>query len=324
MTTTKQAERKPRFKRAKVRPFAVQERDLDIIKQVYKHRFLTSEHIAALIDGSGQGILRRLQLLYHAGYLDRPREQIKPYHAGSTAMVYGIGNKGADYLSQALNVPRSKVDWTSKNREAKTVFLEHTLEIANFMVCLELACRQTKNVQLIGPAEILRPTAKHKKENALAWAVGKIIKDEKTGDRKHYNFSLVPDKLFGLHFPEDPPDRNKAFFFLEVDRSTMPINRSNLFRTSFAKKLSLYWESWQQGLFEQNFHFKNARVLTLAKSPARIVSMIEAVKEADERKKGSRMFMFALDKFFDPAQPATALERIWQNGRDSELLSLVD
>ena len=318
MTTTKQPERKPRFKRAKVRPFAVQERDLDIIKQVHKHRFLSSEHIAALIDGSGQGILRRLQLLYHAGYLDRPREQIKPYHAGSAAMVYGIGNKGADYLSQALNVPRSKVDWTSKNREAKTVFLEHTLEIGNFMVCLELACRQVKNVELIGPGEILRQTAKARKENGLSWAVAKTIKDEKTGDQKHYTFSLVPDKVFGLHFPEDPPDRNKAFFFLEVDRSTMPINSRNLFRSSFAKKLSLYWESWQQGLFEKNFHFKNARVLTLAKSSARIGSMIEAAKVVDERNKGSRMFMFALEELFDPTKPGAASRK---SGRTPKTLT---
>ena len=104
MTTKTQQDRKPRFKRAKIRPFQVQERDLDIIKVVYKHRFLSSEHITALIDGSGQGILRRLQLLYHAGYLDRPKEQVSHW-VYSRRIVYGLGNKGADLLAGILDLP---------------------------------------------------------------------------------------------------------------------------------------------------------------------------------------------------------------------------
>ena len=52
--------------------------------------------------------------------------------------------------------------------------------------------------------------------------------------------------------------------------------------------------------------------------------MIEAAKVVDERNKGSRMFMFALEKLFDPTKPGAALEKIWQNAKDTDLLSLVD
>lgn len=304
----KNNEKKPRFKRVAPRPFQLQERDIEVIKEVYKHRFLTSEHIRALISGSGQVILRRLQLLYHAGFLDRPREQIKPYKSGSSAMVYGIGNKGADYLHQTFNIPRSKVDWTSKNREVKTVFLEHSLSVANFMVSMETACRERTDVEFIDPRKFV-------KQYPITWKITKAIEGNK------HTFSIFPDNVFALYYPKD---NSTAYFFLEVDRSTMPIFSNNFFRTSVYKKLLLYWLSWRDGIFTNYLHLPNARVLTLAKSKERIKSMIEAVKQADDRKKGSRIFMFALDKEFDPGTPGQALAKIWQNGKDDEILSLID
>jgi hypothetical protein len=36
------------------------------------------------------------------------------------------------------------------------------------------------------------------------------------------------------------------------------------------------------------------------------------------------MFMFALDKEFDPETPGQALAKIWQNAPDNEILSLID
>ena len=90
MTAPKQ-QRKPRYRRAAGVTLRITERDKHIIYQVYKHRFLTSKHISALVNGSQQGILRRLHLLFHGGYLDRPPEQIRPYRQGSDPMVYGLG-----------------------------------------------------------------------------------------------------------------------------------------------------------------------------------------------------------------------------------------
>ena len=75
--------RLPRFKRvAAVEPMQLTERDRDILRQVRRHRFLRSSHILALIGGSSQQVLRRLQRLYHHGYLDRPRAQIDYFHRG--------------------------------------------------------------------------------------------------------------------------------------------------------------------------------------------------------------------------------------------------
>ena len=63
-----ESSRLPRFKRAPtVAPMALTERDREIIRLVYRHRFLRSPQIVAVIGGSPQQLLRRLQRLYYHG-----------------------------------------------------------------------------------------------------------------------------------------------------------------------------------------------------------------------------------------------------------------
>lgn len=301
----------------------LQERDKEIIKLVYKHRFLSSVHLAALLPGSSQGLLRRLNLLFHAGYLNRPPEQIRPYRQGSDPMVYGLGNKGADLLAAEYGLPRSKVDWTSKNREVKKVYLEHTLMVANFMVCLEVACRQKGDIEIIGSEEIIaRMPQKPKAVNPFSWKVK--IKQGGQGDKKDVAFNMVPDKVFGLHFKKDPPGQNRAYFFLEADRSTMPVKRDSLFKSSYYKKLVGYWASWKNNLYQEHFGFKSARVLTLTKSEERINNMIAVNKEVDDKRQGSKMFLFARADSFNLDHPEKILDRSWKDGKDSAWSSLRD
>ena len=67
-----QTNRRKRFQRDRSVTMQITERDTDIIKLVYKNRFLNSDHITNLIGDSRRVILKRLNLLYHTGFLDRP------------------------------------------------------------------------------------------------------------------------------------------------------------------------------------------------------------------------------------------------------------
>jgi len=104
--------RAPRFKRRPkaVGRLALQERDIEIIRLVDEYRFLDSEQMCALVQGSKQVILRRLQKLFHHGYLDRPINQINPF-LGYRKMVYALGDKGADLLAERLGIDRGKILW---------------------------------------------------------------------------------------------------------------------------------------------------------------------------------------------------------------------
>src|ERR1700744_3601377 len=108
--------RLPRFKR--VLPIAsiqLTERDHQIIRLVHRHRFLRSHQIAALMSGSPQQLVRRLQFLYHHGYLERPRAQIQYYErGGSRSIVYGLGNKGGSWLRQKFGIAVMPDSWGEK------------------------------------------------------------------------------------------------------------------------------------------------------------------------------------------------------------------
>src|SRR4051812_27888042 len=106
--------RLPRFTRSRfVHSFTITSRDLEIIMLVARHRFLRSTHVVALLNASPQGVLRRLQLLFHHGYLERPRAQLEYFHqAGSKEIAYGIGSKGAKLLREKFGDSFAEGRWS--------------------------------------------------------------------------------------------------------------------------------------------------------------------------------------------------------------------
>src|SRR5713226_8429378 len=125
--------RLPRFNRAtEIAAMQFEERDRDIIRLVHRHRFLRSHQIVALMGGSPQQLSRRLKLLYHHGYLERPRAQLQYYErGGSKSIAYGLGNKGGTLLKQALGIAVRPVSWGEKNRSVGRIYLEHALLVSD-------------------------------------------------------------------------------------------------------------------------------------------------------------------------------------------------
>src|SRR5260221_10641451 len=132
--------RHPRFRRAeKFAPMELTERDAQILRAVNRHRFLRSHQIADLVGGSRQQVLRRLQRLYHHGYVERPTCQIDYYQrGGSRSIAYGLASRGAAHLRRVDDIPFSRLDRTSPNRSVKHLFLEHALMVSDIIVALEI------------------------------------------------------------------------------------------------------------------------------------------------------------------------------------------
>jgi hypothetical protein len=88
--------RRPRFRRASEPPaFRLTDDDVHIVRQLVRHRFLRSAHIAALVGRSLDRTNDRLLRLFHAAYIDRPRAQLDFYPVGSAPMVYALADRGA-------------------------------------------------------------------------------------------------------------------------------------------------------------------------------------------------------------------------------------
>jgi Replication-relaxation len=298
-------ERLPRFKRAPARGMILTPRDLDILRAVHRYRLLRSTHLTALADGSRQTTLRRLQLLFHHGYLDRPAAQLDWYVRGSEPLAYALGNRGAQALAAEGELKSGALRW-DKNRNVSRQFLRHTLAVAEVMVAVEVACRDTEGVALIQPEEILAavPEATRRLRLPFRWQV------EVTEGEKLQHLGVEPDRVFGLRFGGRPPSRDRAYFFLEADRGTMPVTREGLAQTSFRRKLIGYRETWRQGLHRTHLGIPNFRVLTVTTSRERVGHLVEACRSLASG--GAGLFLFTDQERFSGGD---LLVHEWVNGR---------
>jgi hypothetical protein len=306
-----QPPRLTRFKRAnKIAVIQITARDNQIIRLVHQHRFLRSSHILSLLGGSHQSLLRRLQLLYHHGFLERPRSQLDYYHqGGSRHIIYGLGNRGAALLRDKLGSSMPSLRWGEKNRSLGRIFLEHALMISDVMVAIKLACRRTGNVRLLEGDELPRnPDSTGAKP--FKWGVNL---------NPRVRLGVVPDGVFALDSEDQAPERNPAFFFLEADRGTMPVTRNNLNQTSFYRKLLAYEATWLQGIHRSQFGFHRFRVLTVTRSPERVQSLVEACSRL---KSGHGLFLFTDLATFQKHEDVFL--HPWQTGRAGQVSGILE
>jgi hypothetical protein len=172
-------------------------RDLKLLAHIARHRFLSSAHLCALDGGSSQNVLRCLRVLFDHGYLDRPPAQKTSF--SPRPFVYGLAKKGARALREHGYLIETAVDWNLKNKRAGGIFIEHTLEVADFMTGLELASQTRGDVELVREQEMiaLAPEETRTAREPLRWRVQKVVMGRKE------IFSVVPDGLFGLVFPDE-------------------------------------------------------------------------------------------------------------------------
>ncbi len=149
--------RLPRFRRASEPPaFRLTDDDVEIVRQLARHRFLRSTHIAALVGRSLDRTNDRLSKLFHTGYIDRPRAQLDYYPtSGSSPLVYALADRGARLLIERDGIDFANVEWSRKNRQAGRPFIEHQLAIVDFHVALQQAVRGRADIRLIEPDEIV-------------------------------------------------------------------------------------------------------------------------------------------------------------------------
>ena len=303
--------RRPRFRRAETPPrFELTARDLAIIHLVARFRFLSSPQIVRLVGGSGQQILRRLQLLFHAAYLDRPVAQKQQLaHVlddGNRPFVYGLGREGARVLAEAGTGIADRLDWTTKNARATARFLAHTIETAEAMIAFELACRDDGAPRLVDQPDLftLLPEATRRNRDPFRARVTVRVPEH----RDPVGIGVVPDRLFSLYLA----DATRINFALELDRGTMDIKaRTLLGKSSFRRKLVGYYHLWQQGRHTDRWGFKSFRVLTITPSEKRLENMIAAQKEI-VGSSGLNLFLFSTPDRLSDTSP---LGPVWVSGR---------
>jgi Replication-relaxation len=321
---------RPRFRRAAVeeRPaFRLTDRDRELLKIIFDYRFITAsllQDLAPAVDltdrqqealrklrevieakkangsscASGERsqrtrreILRRLQMLYHHGYLQRKKLSDKE------PIVYSLGNLGADELVLIHGYDRQEIDWTTKNRESTERYMQHGLLVSRFRHAFELALRNVPDASL----ETWYPggtfKAKVTYENTVRTREGTRTQPvEKT---------IVPDALFVVK-----EGGKRIHYFLEADRSRMSNAR-------FVEKLMAYYAFW--ATYSKAAGIAQMRVLTVTISEVRKDNLREAADTISDEAKG--LFWFICEKAY-LGKPQEILKDTWQTLEDDTLRSL--
>lgn len=267
-------------------PFQLTQRDIEIIRLVEKYRFLNSDHIRDLVEGSHKNITNRLKVLFEHGLLDRPGCQYDTYRlgGGTSPLVYALAEKGARELASE-NVVVKHVSWSYKNKNAGRPFLQHTLAIADFATSLQVAVSRRDEVELIDNEALVNdlPT----KTQALSKPYRLNIPVIYQGVRM--DIGVEPDYAFALYLPQI---RKRAQFLVEIDRGTMPVKRRDLKQSSILRKLFAYQTMWKMKRHNDHFGWGNFRVLFVTTSAERVENMIEAVN-SQAITMNSPLFLFA-------------------------------
>lgn len=303
---TAETKRRPRFRRASnPPPFRIAEGDIEIVRQLARHRFLRSTHIAALVNRSVDRTNDRLERLYHAGYIDRPRAQLDYYwKSGSTPLIYALADHGARLLTEREALSLTNFEWSRKNREVGRPFIEHQIEIADFQVALHRAARERGDVQLLCPEDILAaaPAETRAARNPF------LLRAKLSYQGWTREIGVVPDLVFGLKFA----DGSRRCFMVEIDRGTMPITRTDINQTSFERKMRVYLGAHASGQHKRQFGWRTFRVLTVTSEPDRKVSIISAAQQLRvANSPGASLFSFVTRDELSCANP---LGIRWQDG----------
>jgi hypothetical protein len=296
MTATVTRRRRLRRSRFGKPTFEFQERDRAIVQLVADYGIVSSEIVRALIPGSDQAILRRLQCLYHAGYLDRPRHQ---HHIGNSPMIYALGAKGAE--APGIRHGHRGRDWSEKNRRMQVGYLEHQLMISRFRAVLVLAGKQ-KDVEV------------------ESWRQGTEIWDSVEVDRGEHSerIPVAPDAAFTLRLLDEPEGKNRIHCFLEADRSTMTAKR-------FFRKLEGYWWHWRSGRLQERFGVRNTLVVTVTKTVERAENLTVVAGAIDApQHRGLRMFLFGSEQGLSLKAPGEILNLYWFSPADRGKHSLTE
>ena len=267
-------------------------RDVAVIVDVYKYRYLSVSQIQALHCPSKRTAWRRLQALTTQGYL---KAFIVP---NITERLFYVDRAGAEVVAGEMQVGFDDLYWHSSMKAPKDYyFLRHFLGINDFRIQLTQACQESA-IALLGfiPEYIGEKTEKG--------ILKKYLRDQ-VCDITNSNAALshTPDGVFALE-----KNGSAALFFLEIDRGT---ENMKAFFNCIAFYLN-YWTGKQFKKYADDFgvsEFKTFRALIITTAQKRLQNMREVTTQYPFPRKQAKRFLWgAVD-----VSKETILSPIWQS-----------
>lgn len=286
-------------------------RDVDIILDVYKYRYLKTSQIQRLHFPSERTTTRRLKFL-------TDYKLLKYFNVPNIPeRIYQITSRGANLVAQHQGAAVTDLLWSRTTAEPKDYyFMQHFLAINQFRIDVSKAC-QKSDIQLLG---FIPEYYGHKYPSGR---ITKHIKDFVFGlDNPTEKISHTPDAVFALSKAAAASSGGalggvvSALFFLEIDRGTEVLSDPD---KGFLKMIRYYlgyaksdkWRSYQIE-FKADY-FKNFRLLIVTSSEQRLENMRETISSRKDMELASPVLRFFLVTTFAKIETETFWQPIWQS-----------
>ena len=282
----------------------LQARDLELFRAFLSFRVATAATLFPLVAAHfGQPFVlwRRLNRLFHAGYLARPSAQELRVFAkrGGPLHVYALGTKGAHEL-RAAGEQVSVTDFDAKARGLTAQFLDHALLTTHAVSVLlaALRARPALRVHRVLPDGAFRTSV------------------QVFDGREYVSRVIKPDSVLVVH--EEERAQTTAFM-IEADRGTMPPRRAALTQSSFLGKALAYFAYWQEtDRFRAELGVDDFVVLTITPTTERLEVLRDVARQVDPEQRGTDIFWFTSADALHLDHPTSSLtEAIWTTASGS-------
>lgn len=149
--------------------------------------------------------------------------------------------------------------------------LSHTLSVTDVMLWLERIASVDGN-RFVHHEDWQKDLKEVSHLTLMRWSV--TIQYE----AKRIRCAVMPDGAFALDH-----EGKRSYFFVEVDRGTMPVTRSGPEQTSFRRKVLAYKATRDAGVLWKRHGVPGFRVLVIAESERRLKSLRAAATDCFQR-----------------------------------------
>ena len=244
----------------------LEERDKQLLCDLYLHRNMTRGQIEALYFTSTPRANARLRQLFDHGFVGRHYLPAAPFGAQA---IYSIGKAAVPVVARQLDAETAEV--ARQQRRGRTpTFIEHTLEIVNLWLAFREAVKGRDDVEIERwlPEILCRHEYEMREVGSGRWRK-EVFKPDA--------FVRLRDRRSGEYFN----------FFLEVDLGHTSSRQ-------FLGKLRGHERYLQSGLFAQVFGEDSFKTLVVTTTPKRLTNLRALIAEQE-----SDLFWFTTFEHWD-------------------------
>ena len=219
-------------------------RDRQILAAVYQHRYLSSQHVHALLFAGRHVTLARLRLrkLWQHRYLDRfffpvVLDGTRDCLRNAARPLYCLSRHGAQVVAADAGLDVEHIPHTSAQNAEGYATLQHHLVTTDLLVALQGACGSRTDVEVVS----------FEREHALWGSVN--VARARTGLGTY----IVPDGAFTLRREHTP---RPWTFYVEIVRADARSGNKSLL-----KKMRQYVQLLRAGFFKAVYGHESVRAV---------------------------------------------------------------